>query len=83
MVGAMLDLHKSLLLAGLQLSLFLNPTGKFAWRVDCQQACVTSLAISYSIFYLYDGLVSFFYVWTETWYFGLNNWYEPIMALNY
>ncbi|XLR04814.1 hypothetical protein S83_071012 [Arachis hypogaea] len=39
MVGAMLGLHRSLQLAGLQLFLFLNLTDKYAWRVDYQQAC--------------------------------------------
>ncbi|RYQ85364.1 hypothetical protein Ahy_B10g104912 [Arachis hypogaea] len=42
MVGAMLGLHRSLQLAGLQLFLFLNLTDKYAWRVDYQQACANT-----------------------------------------
>lgn len=49
MDGVMLGLYRSRLQGGLLLFLYLNPTGKYAWPEDFQQA-LTILASGYNCF---------------------------------
>jgi hypothetical protein len=62
MAGEMLGPNRSPLQAGLQLFLYLNPIGKYAWPVDCQQVLASSTysqLISHFLFHNYDFAMLF------------------------
>lgn len=62
MAGVMLAPNRSPQQAGLQLFLYLNPIGKYAWQADCQQVLSSS-----TYWQLISGFLVYNYIFAIPW----------------